>query len=103
MAELSIFRPGCEPEMQRSPRPKLTSPDLRFTVSPGRCSLAGSERPVAFGQHPFLKTVSGVFRHCLSLSQLQKSASDSGPMGDGDHEPAVGSNGGIVPRGRYTC
>src|SRR5712692_9732920 len=28
--------------------------------SPGRYSLAGSEMPVAFGQHPLLKTVSGV-------------------------------------------
>ena len=28
-------------------------------------------------------------------------AMQSRPMGDGDHEPAVDSNGGIMPRGRY--
>src|ERR1700735_3763386 len=43
------------------------------------------------------------FRHCLSTSWRQKlrgiacPAMQSGPFGDGDHDPTVGNNGRLVP------
>jgi len=70
-------------------------------------ALRGSEMPVAFEQQPLLNTVAGVFRHCLvHIRGFQiVGVRFSGyairpPWGDGDHEPAIGSNGSIGPGGR---
>src|ERR1700722_5492135 len=69
----------------------------------------GSRNARCIWATPAFKNCIGGFRHCLSIPWPQKSsASDSlampsGPMGDDDHEPAIGSNLGIMTGSRHDC
>src|ERR1700676_845937 len=64
--------------------------------------------PVHLGNTPFYKPHPGVpalLVHIVAPKSVgvRFLPMQSGPMGGGDHESEIGSNGSIVPRGRYTC